>query len=237
MATAALYFLIVMVAEPLRTFAATTAGTWVSFTQTTTLSLTCSGTATVPPAVAGVTASTGNTIMTTCTPIANSSLGYTLNWIISSSTGTLTPLCTPASRTVSGCYGTGHLMNTNVTSGKPDLIERMWTRVPVANLFKIPYQLNATTNPTASGARWAARLSSTSTTTGGGDITWGSDGATETYVPVATGSTVNIAKRQSDTASTGDVEVIRWKVIIPSGVFIPTGTYKAYVQFTVTDNS
>jgi hypothetical protein len=127
-------------------------------------------------------------------------------------------------------------MNTNVTSGKPDLILGMEIVVG-ANGYKTPYKLDSTTNPTASGARWGARLSSTSTTTGGGDVTWGSDGASETYVAVATGSAVNIAKRQTDTSSTGDVEVLRWKAIVPSGVFVPTGTYKAYVQFTVTDNS
>ncbi len=127
-------------------------------------------------------------------------------------------------------------MNTNVTSGKPDLIERMWTRVHVANVFKIPYQLNDKTNPTASGARWGARLSSLSTTTGGGDVTWGSDGSTEGYVPVATGSAINIAKRNSPTSADGDLEYIRWKAIVPSGVFVPTGTYKTYVQFTETTN-
>jgi hypothetical protein len=231
-----LYLLVVLIAEPLRTFANTTAATWVSFEVLGTDSLVCDNAATIPPAIAGVTASSGNTVLSVCTVRTNNSAGYSLTWIISTSTGTLTPPCTQASRTVDGCYGTGHLMNTNVTNGKPDLILAMKPSVTGANGYKYPYRLDNITNVSASGARWGARLSSISTTTGGGDVTWGSDSATEGYVPVATGSAINIAKRNSPTSADGDLEYIRWKAIVPSGVFVPTGTYKTYVQFTETAN-
>ncbi|OGJ62142.1 hypothetical protein A3A67_05375 [Candidatus Peribacteria bacterium RIFCSPLOWO2_01_FULL_51_18] len=234
-AAVSLYFLVVFVAEPLRTLAATTASTWVQFTVTSVASITCDSTATIPSASGtSGSASSGNTILSLCTPVTNDSLGYTLSWLINVSTGTTT--CVQASRTSGGCYGTGHLLSNNVTSGNPDTVRSMEQIVTGANAFKTPYRLDDTTNPSASGARWGARVSTDSTTDAGGDITWGTDGATETYAPVATGSAINIVKRFTETASTGDLEYIRWKAIIPSGLFVPTGTYKAYVTFTITNN-
>jgi hypothetical protein len=53
---------------------------------------------------------------------------------------------------------------------------------------------------------------------------------------VATGSSMNIAKRNTPTGGQSDVEAFLFKVVIPSNVFQPTGTYKAVVTITATDN-
>lgn len=71
---------------------------------------------------------------------------------------------------------------------------------------------------------------------GGASVTWGADGSTEGFLNVATGSAVNIAKRTTETSATGDIQNFLFKVVIPSGAFQPTGTYKATIRFTVTDN-
>jgi hypothetical protein len=76
----------------------------------------------------------------------------------------------------------------------------------------------------------------TSSTIGGGDISWGNDGDHEGFLNVTTGSIVNIAKRLTETTPSGDTEVIKYKVYIPTGVFQPTGYYKVTVQYTATDN-
>ncbi len=97
-------------------------------------------------------------------------------------------------------------------------------------------RFDQTTTLAGSGSRWGARLRAISTTPAGASVTWGTDGATEGFLAVATGSAVNIAKRTSETSSTGDLEHFLFKVVIPSGAFQPTGTYKSTVTFTVVDN-
>jgi hypothetical protein len=235
-ATMSLYALVVLVAEPLKTLAATTADTIVQFTVTSALSVTCSGTSTLGSAAGNGTAGTGALATAVCTPITNNSLGYTLNWIILSGSGVSPSVnsgCTPALP----CYGTGHLASNNVTSGRPDLILSMRNRTTGDTYWSTTVrQFDNTTVPSGSGSRWGARLRAISTTPGGASITWGADGATEGFLPVATGSSVNIAKRTSETSSTGDNEFFLFKVVIPSGAFQPTGTYKSTIRFTVVDN-
>jgi hypothetical protein len=235
-ATISLYALVVLVAEPLKTLAATTADTIVQFTVTSALSVTCSGTSTLGSAAGNGTAGTGALATAVCTPITNNALGYTLNWIILSGSGvspSVNPGCTPALP----CYGTGHLLSNNVSSGRPDAIKSMRVRTSGDTYWDTHVrQFDSVTIPAGSGARWGARLRAISTTPGGSTISWGSDGATEGFLSVATGSSVNIAKRTSETASTGDTEQFLFKVVIPSGTFQPTGTYKATIRFTVVDN-
>jgi hypothetical protein len=67
-------------------------------------------------------------------------------------------------------------------------------------------------------------------------MNWGDDGDHEGFLNVATGSIVSIASRNSETSETGDIEVIKYKVYIPSSSFQPSGYYKVTVQFTATDN-
>lgn len=227
-ATASLYVIVAFVAEPLRTLAATTADTVVQFTVTSALSVTCSSTSTLGSAAGNGTTGTGAMATATCTPITNNSLGYSLTWIIQSSTGSVTPPCT------GNCYGTGHLLSNNVTAGLPDVIKAFDRKGSHVNK---PDTFDGTEIGSGSGSRWAARLRGNSTTTGGGTITWGADGATEGFLNVATGSAISIAKRTTETSSTGDLEHFLFKVVIPSGAFQATGTYKATIRFTVTDNT
>jgi hypothetical protein len=124
-------------------------------------------------------------------------------------------------------------LSNNVTAGRPDTI-RAFQRI--GGFVNVPGRFDDTTIVTGSGSRWAARLRSNSSTTGGASVTWGTDGATEGYLNVATGSAVNIAKRTTETASTGDVENFSYKVVIPASVFQPTGTYRATIVYTVVDN-
>ena len=230
-ATMISYALLILVIEPLRAFAATTADTVVQFTVTGALSMTCSSSTTLGSAAGNGTSGTGAMATATCTPITSNSLGYTLSWIIQSGSGApaIHANCTSAAP----CYGTGHLLSNNVTGGYPDSILAFDRKGGHVN---IPGQFDSTIIGTGSGARWAARLRGNSSTTGGSSVTWGSDGATEGFLNVATGSAVNIAKRTTETASTGDNEYFLFKVVIPSGAFKPTGTYKSTVHFTVTDN-
>ncbi len=65
---------------------------------------------------------------------------------------------------------------------------------------------------------------------------WGSDSPTEGFLNVATGSAVNIARRNTPTSGEGDLQNFLFKVVIPSGSFQSTGTYKSTVTFTATDN-
>lgn len=230
-ATVLLYLLLVLIAEPLRSFAATTADTVVQFTVTGALSMTCSGTSTLGSAAGNGTSGTGAMATAYCQPSTNNSLGYTLSWIIQ--TGSGAPAVHANCTSTATCYGTGHLLSNNVTSGYPDVIQAFARKGSHVNQ---PGQFDSTTIGTGSGARWAARLRGNSDTTGGGTVTWGADGSTEGFLNVATGSAVNIAKRNNVTSGAGDIENFLFKVVIPSGTFQPTGTYKATVRFTVTDN-
>lgn len=230
-ATVVLYMLVVLVAEPLRALGATTADTVVQFVVTGALSLDCSSSSTLGSAAGNGTTGTGAMATAYCTPSTNNALGYTLSWIIQ--TGSGAPAIHANCTSVATCYGTGHLLSNNVTSGYPDVIQAFDRKLGHINN---PGRFDSTTIGTGSGARWAGRLRGNSTTTGGASVTWGADGATEGFLNVATGSTVNIAKRNTPTSGAGDTENFLFKVVIPSGAFQPTGTYKATVRFTVTDN-
>ena len=231
-ATASLYLLVVFVFEPLRSLAATY-NTVVQMAVTGAATLTCTPTVTLPAAsgTAG-TSGTGSLGAGFCTVTTNNALGYTLFWQVLQGSGSITPPSTGRN-----CYGTGHLLSNNVSSGKPDLI--LAYNLTGSHLNK-PYRLDTTTVsgalPTGSGSRWGARLRANSATPGGGNVIWGADGATEGFLPVATGSMLSIARKNTESASTGDIENFLYKVVIPSGIFQPTGTYKATVTYTVLDN-
>ena len=230
-ATLALYALVVFVAEPMKTLGATTADTIVQFTVTSALSVTCSTTSTLGSAAGNGTSGTGAMATAYCTPITNNSTGYTLSWIIL--TGSGAPAVHANCTSAAPCYGTGHLLSNNVTSGYPDAIHAFDRKLGFINS---PGRFDSTTIGTGSGSRWAARLRANSTTVGGASVSWGADSSTEGFLNVATGSAVNIAKRTSETSSTGDIENFLFKVVIPSGAFQPTGTYKSTIRFTVVDN-
>lgn len=67
-------------------------------------------------------------------------------------------------------------------------------------------------------------------------MTWGSDGASDTWLNVATGSTVEIANRSTATTAGGDVQYVGFRVKVGANKIQPTDTYKAIVTFTATTN-
>ncbi len=231
-ATASLYVLVAFVAEPLKTLGATTADTVVQFTVTSALSVTCDANSTLGSAAGNGTSGTGAMATATCTPITNNALGYSLSWIVQVGSGA--PAIHANCNSTATCYGTGHLLSNNVTGGYPDVIKAFDRKGGHVNN---PGRFDSTTIGSGSGSRWAARLRGNSTTTGGGSVSWGADGATEGFLNVATGSAITIAKRTTETSGAGDNQNLLFKVVIPSGAFQPTGTYKAKIRFTVTDNT
>lgn len=195
----------------------------------TTITMTCTS-----PAALGTIVRTGDTSVntcgsagycgsskTTCTIETNSAAGYTLSWIIQTGTGAA------GART-----GTGHL-NGYVAGNRIQPLFNTNNTTPAA--------MDTGTAPSAAGgvqnsARWAARLSSTSTTTAGGSVTWGSDGVADTWLRVATGSSVNIASRGSATGLGGDTENIGFRAIIHGTAIVPNDTYRATVTLTAITN-
>jgi hypothetical protein len=227
-AVISLYVLMVFVAEPLRTLAAVDYTT-VTLQVTSAIALSCTHDVTLPSVPGSGTSGSGTTVLGYCTPITSDALGYTLGWRVVTGSGAPALGCSSANP----CYGTGHMLSNHLTGGYPDAILAFARN---GNKVGVPGDFDGDTIKTGSGSRWAARLMATSTTPGGGDITWGADGAHEGFLNVGTGSIVNIAKRTTQTSPTGDIEVIKYKVYIPIGVFQPSGTYKVTVQFTATDN-
>lgn len=222
-AATSLYALVVVFAEPLRSFAAADSeSVVVSVVVASDISNTCT-----TPVSLGIITRTGDTGVfddthdTECTITTNNTTGYNLTWIVSTGTGSA------GART-----GTGHLNG----FGAGNRIVALYN----ANNTTPAVMDTATAHTTAGGvlnsSRWAARLSSTSTTVAGGSVTWGSDGASETYLRVATGSAVQIANRTSATSGGGDVEKVNFRAIIHGTAIVPTDTYKATVTFTATTN-
>lgn len=221
------YVLMMMVAEPLRSLAATSSSNVVvSLTVAAGISNSCTS-----PVSLGTINRTGDTSFntcaaygycatnkTTCTISTNNSLGYTLSWLVATGTGSA------GART-----GTGHL-NGYTAGNRIKALTPSAAGTPEAFSNAIP------TSNVTNDARWAARLSSTSTTTGGAGITWGSDSTTDTWLNIGTGSAVNIANRSTQTSTSGDTENIGFRAIINGTAIVPTDTYKGTVTFTATTN-
>ncbi len=146
-----------------------------------------------------------------CTVVTDGDAGYGLHWTITSGTGAL-----------GGRTGTGHL--NGFVAGR-----RILAYTPGA--ARTPETMTVSND-----ARWAARLSSTSTTATGSGISWGTDGTSDRWLNVGTGSSVMIAKRTTRTSVAGDTENIGFRTIIQGAVIVPTDTYKATVTITVLTN-
>ena len=153
-----LYFLMVFVAEPLRSFAATDTTT-VTLQVTSSIALSCTQDVTLPPAPGSGTSGSGTTVLGYCTPITSNAFGYTLGWRVVTGSGAPALGCS----STSPCFGTGHMLNNNVTGGYPDAILAFDRN----NHINVPGDFDGDTIKTGSGSRWAARLMGTSTTTGG----------------------------------------------------------------------
>lgn len=218
-----LYGLAMVIAEPLRGFAATSQSTTVvSLTVAATISNSCTATLNIGTITGtGDSATSGNWYgdgdYTRCIIITNNSTGYTFGWLVSTGTGAA------GART-----GTGH-MNGFVAGN------RIAPFKPTTASTPITFTVSST------DARWAGRLSSSgsSTNTGAG-MHWGADSlaGTDRWLNVATGSTVNIAKRNTQTYqySGSDAEVVGFRAKIGASYLQPTDTYKVTVTFTATTN-
>jgi hypothetical protein len=228
-ATVSLYALVLVCAEPLRSFAASSSSdVAVSLIVANSISNSCTspvslGTITrTGDTSVNVCAATGycSTNKTVCTVVTNNSTGYALSWLVSTGTGSA------GART-----GTGWLNGFASTANR---IAPLGTGSTTMN--KQPIAMVAGAGTVNNDARWAARLSSTSTTVGGAGIGWGTDGTSDTWLRVATGSAVNIANRATQTSGGGDTENIGFRAIIHGTAIIPTDTYKATVTVTATTN-
>ena len=154
----------------------------------------------------------------TCTVVTDVSMGYTLSWIVSTGTGAA------GART-----GTGHL-NGYVAGNR---IAPLGTGSTTMSTQPVAMTAGGTVN---NDARWAGRLSSTSTTTGGAGLAWGSDGLTDRWLRIGTGAGVNIALRASPTAGAGDTENIGFRAIIHGNAIVPSDVYRATVTITAVTN-
>jgi hypothetical protein len=228
-ATVSLYALVLVCAEPLRSFAAAqSSNVDVTLNVANAISNTCTS-----PVSLGSIVRTGDTSVNTCaatgycatnktvcTISTNNSTGYTLSWIVSTGTGSA------GART-----GTGWL---NGYASVANRIAPLGTGSTTMN--GQPIAMVAGAGTVNNDARWAARLSSTSTTPNGSTKAWGTDGVSDTWLRVATGSAVNIAARTTPTTGGGDTENIGFRAIIHGTAIVPTDTYKATVTFTATTN-
>jgi hypothetical protein len=218
-AAVCLYALLIVLAEPMRGFAASDSeNVVVSLTVAADIANSCT-----TPVALGTITRTGDTGLysdsraTTCTITTNNTTGYTLSWLISTGTGAA------GART-----GTGYL--NGFTSG--NRVAPFGTGSTVAAMQPIPMSVT-------NDARWAGRLSAASTTTGGAGKDWGADTGvtgTEKWLRVGTGSAVNISTRTTQTSVAGDVQKVGFRAIINGTAIVPTDTYKATVIFTATTN-
>lgn len=222
-ATVSLYALVLAFAEPLRSFAAaSTSNVVVTLTVAADISNNCTS-----PVSLGTITRTGDTGVyhstgaTVCTVTTNNTTGYNLTWIINNGTGA-----------VGARSGTGHLNGFVANNRIQPLFNTNNTTPAAIN----PAGADNTAGGVQNSARWAGRLSSTSTTPGGGSVTWGADGASETWLRVATGSAVQIANRATQTTVAGDTENVGFRAVINGTAIVPTDVYRATVVFTATTN-
>jgi hypothetical protein len=228
-ATVSLYALILVFGEPLRSFAiGSSSNVDVTLNVANAIANTCTSPVSLGSIVrtgdtsVNTCAATGycSTNKTVCTISTNNSTGYTLSWIVSTGTGSA------GART-----GTGWL---NGFASTVNRIAPLGTGSTTMN--GQPTAMVAGAGTVNNDARWAARLSSTSTTPNGSTKAWGADGTSDTWLRVATGSAVNIASRTTQTSISGDIENIGFRAIIHGTAIVPTDTYKAAVTFTATTN-
>ncbi len=82
----------------------------------------------------------------------------------------------------------------------------------------------------SSTSEWGARLRSASTDT---DIKWGTDGASEKWLNVGTGS-YTVVSRASRTSVSGSSQVFQFRAEVGSTKVQPPGSYNVTVEFTAT---
>lgn len=150
----------------------------------------------------GVLAITGRqTGNVLCTVETDAEAGYAMNWTV---------------RTGSGGTSTGYLIN--------ELEETIPPFEPA--IEGVPETWFIADND----ARWAGRLSSTSTDT---DVKWGIDNSTDKWLNVGTGS-YSIVSRSGPTDPGGSAQVLQFRAEIGAAAIQMPGTYRATVVVTAT---
>ena len=156
-----------------------------------------------------------------CNVISNNSAGYTLHWQVTTGSGG-----TSTGNMISQYEDTINQFRAN--NGLAVDTTAAWDGVAVG----------------ANDADWGARLSSTSDSFSedhaSRQITqseWGSDGGTENWARVASGSSVAFASSTDETSDDGDDHYIGFRVELGSARAQPTGTYQVEVDFTTSNDT
>lgn len=227
-ASVALYFLIAMVAEPMRAFGATSdsESATVQITLGASIGLNCDADGGGPGSgetlsLTGFSDSgdTGElngsvsvgTNAVNCNVRTNNTAGYTLAWQATSG---------------SGGANTGYMINQF-----EDLLHP-FRYTAGSDAYATPTAWDSSAVPSTVSA-WGGRLAQSSSGHTAAPITWGNDAASsEKWMAVSTGSTTTIARENNETQETGSNNYIGFRVEVGSNKIQPTGTYKATVTFT-----
>ncbi len=219
-ATVGLYLLAAVVAEPMRGFASTVETAIVRLTVASAIGLSCDadgdnrhGSGEVLSI--GTITFTGDTGVYSdnravrCRVVTNNITGYTLGWRVF---------------TGSGGTATGHMI-----SQFEDVIHAFGTGS--ASNYTKAWELNP--GGLQNDARWGGRVSSTSSGSDVAPMQWGTDGVSEKWARVKTGSTLTIRQSTQESQSgSGDLIKIGFRAAIGTLKSQPTGTYQATVTFT-----
>lgn len=225
-ATAALYVLLVCIAEPAKVMGATDTETVVvQLTVNAGIGLSCDGNAdgsrgsgetlnlgTITFTGDTQTGSSVNARRAICRILSNSAAGYTLGWHVAAASN--------------NGRGTGHL-----TTSNNDIIAAFGTGHTYTKRFD--------TNVAANDSRWAGRVVvSRSSGTTLNNMDFGTDGSdtTEKFARVATGSTYPFWRSTTVSQSgSGDKITLTFRARIGGNKVQATGTYTATVTLTATN--
>jgi hypothetical protein len=219
-ATVSLFFLTVLVAEPMRGLAQDSETVVVSVTLASAIGLSCDadqdnsrgsgetlnlGTITFT----GDTGAYADSRAAKCRVKTNNVTGYTLGWrVATGSGGTQTGHLISQFENIIAAFGTGSARNYTKT-----------------------WELNPTGD--TNDSRWGGRVSSTSSGSDVHPMLWGTDASSEKWARITTGSTVTIRQSTAQSQSgSGDLIKIGFRAAVGATKLQPTGTYKATVTFT-----
>jgi len=228
-ASAGLYVLVAIVAEPMRAFGAT------SDSETAIVQIALDASIGLNCDADGGGAGSGETLALTgfsdsgdtgvlnssvtigtnavrCNVRTNNTTGYDLAWQATAG---------------SGGASTGFMINQFEDKLHP-------FRYTQSDAYSTPTAWNSTAVPSTVSA-WGGRLAAASAGYAAAPVTWSADAATnEKWMAVSTGATTTIARENTETAETGSNNDIGFRVEVGSDKIQPTGTYRATVTFTAS---
>ena len=229
-ASAGLYVLVAMVAEPMRAFGAT------SDSETAVVQIALGASIGLNCDANGGGAGSGETLALTgfndagdtgplnssvtigtnavrCNVRTNNTTGYNLAWRATAG---------------SGGASTGHMINQFEDKLNP------FRYAAGSDSYTTPTAWNSTNVPSTVAA-WGGRLAAASAGYAASPVTWSADAATnEKWMAVSTGATTTIARENTETAETGNNNDIGFRVEVGGDKIQPTGTYRATVTFTAS---